>query len=622
MFTRQRWIVRSTFAALAAVGAMAAVSMSSGAQPAGKASAAAPAPVPVTVSSRLPADLNPGRVGGAPNATLDQAAAFAWQEFIALNWPARMQRGRLGDRDNPGTDCLFGGVPNPAANPQPTDCATRPLTWQTFRGKAEIFPARPNSVLYDALPNYAGLYTSTIPPCPGVTPSAQPVWINLDETSEIGLAGMYAGAGPKSDPNNSAPQLIRFMAKANRQEFGYAKRINARDGVSQAMLTATSTYVQSYGSPPQGSTRYVSLPTNTIEIKAGWRQLGPNDDASHFHTTRVRYYEPRGPHGTQCYLEATWGLVALHIIRKTQTAPYFIYATFEQTENIRTASGTPTERPDGTVVARQPCRADQSAPCPTTPTTVYQDTGDPNAQPNVSLRPAGAAYCDSAAGAIGSRLYYHNIVTAGTQTQVPIGGPVCINARQHPIPPTIIAANQTAQAAIAAYNRLNGITHSPWSYYRLTNVQYRPMALTRPGTLYAGPDPATFYQSNSVVESNYSLQNFSGRLVFDRAAGGLTGAKSDFASRFGNATACPPNNPGCTTAVAALYYRRPGVRYASGYDMGGCMGCHGTAQRGGTDFSFIFGSVVRGPEPIPQQTTDGVVSRDTARIRELIHWSR
>jgi hypothetical protein len=42
------------------------------------------AQVAIDVSPTLPKDI----AGGAPSATLPQAAAFAWQDFIALNWPA------------------------------------------------------------------------------------------------------------------------------------------------------------------------------------------------------------------------------------------------------------------------------------------------------------------------------------------------------------------------------------------------------------------------------------------------------------------------------------------------------------------------------------------------------
>jgi len=53
----------------------------------------------ITVDSALPADIP----NGAPNATLQQSAAFAWQEFIALNWPALQ-----GQRDVPDTSQKFG----------------------------------------------------------------------------------------------------------------------------------------------------------------------------------------------------------------------------------------------------------------------------------------------------------------------------------------------------------------------------------------------------------------------------------------------------------------------------------------------------------------------------------
>jgi hypothetical protein len=56
----------------------------------------------ITISSAVPNELNlpfvagPPATGGAPNATPQQAAAFAWQEFIALNWPAGPQMGQEG----------------------------------------------------------------------------------------------------------------------------------------------------------------------------------------------------------------------------------------------------------------------------------------------------------------------------------------------------------------------------------------------------------------------------------------------------------------------------------------------------------------------------------------------
>ena len=76
----------------------------------------------ITISSDVPNELNQAG-GGASKATLQQAAAFAWQEFIGLNWPAQ-----AGVRDKADQSKKFGDQ-------------SAPLVWQTYRHKVEIFPA-------------------------------------------------------------------------------------------------------------------------------------------------------------------------------------------------------------------------------------------------------------------------------------------------------------------------------------------------------------------------------------------------------------------------------------------------------------------------------------------------
>ena len=104
-----------------------------------------------------PTELN-ATGGGPAQATLQQAAEFAWDEFFALNWPAVTQAGQPGQRDTPSVTCHFGD--------QSSSCAG-PLVWETFRGKVEIFPGDGNPPPgygasnattppygYDALPQY------------------------------------------------------------------------------------------------------------------------------------------------------------------------------------------------------------------------------------------------------------------------------------------------------------------------------------------------------------------------------------------------------------------------------------------------------------------------------------
>jgi hypothetical protein len=569
--------------------------------------ASAPAgAIPITISSSVPSELNASG-GGAPKATMQQAAAFAWQEFVALNWPAVSQTGGVvnntyvAQRDVPDNNCKFG---DPNCN--------GPLVWETFRGKVEIFPGNGNppgfpsvaqgdpSYGYDALPTYN--YTSAVLPCtqpsPTTSPTPVPSFINLDETDQITLDSMFAGVAPTQVAGNSSPQLIRFLAKANRVEYTYVASPGATAAwwLGPPVIPATQTYLKAnQKSPPAGGHDLVSLPFGTIEVKAGWRVLNAAEIASkRFKTATARYYENVN---NPCYSESTFGLVALHIIQKTQSAPYFIYATFEQADNIMTAptataSPTPVEDVNGNIVKLPPCRADQTAPCPTTPSVALQDTATvmPNQlPPQINLVPASAAYCTNGTGTTPlGQLYYLN---ASGKTGLPAAGFICVNYRDNQIPQPIIDANQTAHAAITSYNQINGISDSPFLYYKLVNVQYMPIDKQNFGP-YTGNDPnscqnpACYGLANIVVETNYTLQLFSSSFLG-------TGSKSEYDSQFGG----PPGN----AIHKNLYYA------GAHYNMGGCMGCHGSqGQQQGGDFSVILArGSVNSPEPPAPVTSSG-----------------
>ena len=309
---------------------------------------------------------------------------------------------------------------------------------------------------YDALPQY----NYAISVSPG-DPNQPTPWINLDETDQITLNNMYAGVvAPGSSPNNSQPQLIRFLAKANRSQFTYvAGNSNPNDPMNQwwasipaQVVSDTKAFlVANQKSPPAGSKTMVSLPYGTIEIKAGWRPLNPAEAASgRFHTQLVRFYERNA--GNLVYFNATWGLVALHIIQKTPTAPYFIYATFEQADNILTADGKPVEDVDGRIIAQ---------PVPPTATTPQVCLVDPQPPVVVPPPPGGESpsnlgsvilsadpatgkplippkYCDTP----NSSLYYRNApITPPTSNSAPSGGNICVNKRDNPIPDYAIDAN-------------------------------------------------------------------------------------------------------------------------------------------------------------------------------------
>jgi hypothetical protein len=330
--------------------------------------------------AKVPADIP----GGAQNANLTQAAIFAWQEFIGLNWPAA-----AGTRETPDTSQFFG---------QNGTAGGSPLVWETLRAKVELFPGNGSasqgphgwdagppsygygeSAAYIYNPGAVGTTDGNVAACTGQQPPAQPAWINLDEVTQIGLDTMYAGVLPSGGSGgNTAPQLIRFMAKANSIEYAYVVQ-NQYWYKSSGLTAAQTNFVNAVDNntpPPQP---YVFFPAGTIEVKAAWRPLAPADNPAHFHTATVRFYET-GANNFPCYIEAQWALIALHIIQKTPTAPAFIFATFEQAENILTATGASVENTDGAVIKPQPN--------PTTPAQTYMDSPT---DPQVSI--VGSTYC-------------------------------------------------------------------------------------------------------------------------------------------------------------------------------------------------------------------------------------
>ena len=508
----------------------------------------------VTVTPDVPTEI----VGGADNASLTQAAEFAWNEFIALNWPAVEQTGAANTRDEPDTSKLFGDQ-------------TSPLVWHTFRSKVEIYPwgAYPNGSKvqgnklvfdYDALPEYH--YKDSVPPCAEAASDVS--FINLDETSEISLNFMFAGITPSTPTStNSSPQLVRFLAKGNRTYFDYVtdKNYFNHGGSYYDDVTRYENAVATDKVVPDSTV--ITFPTGTIMLKAAWRLLTDKDTLSQFHTTKVRYYEKKNDN--PCYYqEDTWGLVALHIVQKTPSSPYFTFATFEQKDNILTSDGKPVEDANGKVI--------NPFSNPTDPVVNHTDSAS-----GPTMTTIDGSYCD----ADDSRLNYQN-----TAAGLPSDGKICVNGRYHDIPQEIIDVNKAAHQAISNYNSENNVTSSPWENYKLVNIQYQPFNSDEISDENNRLE-STYYQANIVVETNYTLQKFAGQQI---ATGNEAGQTSNYAGGQPFYNVHIPN----------------GEQYTK-INMGGCMGCHGNAQFAGNDFSFMLrGGPVVEPD-VPEFDTENIL---------------
>ena len=540
------------------------------------------------VSPVMPADIS----GGTSDASVRDAALFAWQEFIALNWPALDGR-----RDDPDTAQLFGDAR-----------FTGPLVWHTYRSKVEIYPgsgdAPPGFVSdasqqygYDALPVRYLYADGEIAPCTGQTPVDVPAWINLDEVSQLLFDDLYAGVAA-DDANaratNSDPQRARFVAKANGMGYAYVadpatsywtQGTAFQDAVNNFLAVANGN-----GTPSQLNGQVIRFPTGTIEVKGAWRPLTDAEQHSgRFYQTTVRYYEAAAVGAANaCYREAVWGLVGFHIIHKTPTAPSYIFATFEQADNLLTADGQRVEDDDGAIV--------RSVGAANEPEPVFTD----GATPQISVN--GEPYCT----APGARLFYQELpigFEGAQQTGLPTGGIICVNRRLVDIPNGVRTVNHDVHDVLTRYLSAHGLGGSPWLSYKLVNVQWRPFDESDIDDHDPdGPQGAgVFWLANLMLETDNTLQFFSGQI-------NANGARTDLPANFDHF------NPQRSTYQNVLVFDDAGHLQRT-YNMGGCMGCHGLAAvQNGTDFSFILAD---GPVATPEPLGMVGACRPTLRRRGL-----
>lgn len=522
-------------------------------------------PPPIVVNSSLPDVKIDGATGSLP---LSSAASYGWSAFIALHWPASTA---AGTRGAPDTTKTFGQPGTPV--------------WITMRSKVEVFPGNasatvaPHGVQLDPSgkpvngPDYgygdppAYYYaTGLLQPCTGQPPVATPAWIVLDETTQVDSNQTFAGAAPAVDPQgyNTKPQLIRYALKMSRPIYAYAMS-GQYWYPGGPLAVARANYENALASdqnqdPVVPYVNYAPVPPSIdpnlagIEIKSAWRPLSSTEAGSgRFLTSTVRYYEqPDGK--TSCYREATWGLVGMHVISFSVSAPWVIWTTFEQADNILDRTGRPTEDVNGNRIVQ--------VASPTSPAL----SSDPDvANPTVT---ASGPYCT----APGSQLYFRENPKYGT---MPAGGNICVNGRWTAPEKIFIDANVEAHTVISTYLAAHGGGRSPLSYYKLVGAQGVPVD-------YAGRNGGTFstatsyYSANAVIETDYSLGNFTGRMV-----NGV------------------PSNLG---VGGSTYYNTHLLPFQTGrldfgkMRMGGCAGCHGSAAKFGNDFSFALGNNVTQPE--------------------------
>lgn len=249
--------------------------------------------------AEAPANLGPYVPPDIPqaNPTQADAVAYAWQQFVGLNWPA--VEGQRGVADV--TKMI--GAPAGA------------VVWETWKDPSEVFlPDGSTPVPWNQ-------YGGTVPPiCAGATSkdmvitriskspddSDNPVFSSMDE----------AVGGTLTDQRGN---LTRYEIRMNEVIF---------DDIVEYGL---------YNTQGQAAAGPINFDWTAMETKASWRQFTAADTEQ----IRSRYYRrsawvytpPLGTSPATC-VQMELGLVGLHIIQKTVSRPQWTWATFEQVDNV------------------------------------------------------------------------------------------------------------------------------------------------------------------------------------------------------------------------------------------------------------------------------------------------
>lgn len=229
-------------------------------------------------------------------------AEFGWQEFIALNWPAADGAGGVPQR----------GVPDKASN---LSDRTRMRVWETWKADWEL-------VGFAGSPKPVPTPWSEWTPPPGVDPCEA---LALADTTKMIIMGTkmdpvrginQALAGPLIDQKRN---YVRYEIRMNQNEYETSKDKGWN-------IAATLPAVISFDASVPG--KY-----GAIEIKAAWREL-PNDvDASTFYWQKGYVVEPKQGGGASCR-ETRLGLIGFHIAHKTKNFPQWVWTTFEHVNNV------------------------------------------------------------------------------------------------------------------------------------------------------------------------------------------------------------------------------------------------------------------------------------------------
>jgi hypothetical protein len=275
-------------------------------------------------------DIDPGVLGGSYESIYGAYANFAWQDFLALNFPAEIEDG------NP--------VPRPSlVNGLDNNGGSYTTVWETYTEARDMFRENgeppPDFGSGHEVPDICLLSTHA-----GGASDVKMMLHRItkaETTSDIYVLDEYIQAnrmGPVVDQNGN---FARFAINFNGAIYNYVVDNVLFTAEGQEAFDANDP--NRSGSPvdwPRGkySKLVQSDEIGSIMVKAAWKILAAGDDPTRYHRVQAYIYNKAGGAFGQepvvkesCSVE-TVGLVGFHIVHRTNSAPQWVWSTFEHAD--------------------------------------------------------------------------------------------------------------------------------------------------------------------------------------------------------------------------------------------------------------------------------------------------
>lgn len=257
--------------------------------------------------------------------------AFAWQAFVALNWPADCNGEPLKDKQ-------IGQAPD------------KPRVWEFYNFPEDVF--KPNGEKPKPQPVVppqclgSGDHSRSVEPNLRLTEFASESNVQPDKLeSNPSLTPLLVGHKPLVDrKGNYILNEVRMNPVEVEQIVGNGwydaanlKYFNDKDNP----FTLMCSHKDKSGIYPNDKNPKIPCSANklegTIELKAAWMVLDsvPNEFSSKYYTTTQTFYmeTPESIGGNKTKVEVPMALVGFHLVQKTSKQAW-IWATFEHIDNV------------------------------------------------------------------------------------------------------------------------------------------------------------------------------------------------------------------------------------------------------------------------------------------------